>query len=122
MTNQKTDTIQGVTVTVRARKGADVWDEFAVKSKLPQSEIAANEYRVDKFVEYVTRTISAVGLPFTWPTVSSSTESIQAAYAAWCDFDPAFMIAWANLIYDANQPPLPEENLIPGNASSLPPP
>ena len=36
MINQKTDSFEGITLTVRARIGADVWDEFAVKAKLPK--------------------------------------------------------------------------------------
>ena len=120
MINQKTDTFENVTVTVRARRGADVWDEFEVKRKLPAAERAANEYRVDKFVEFVTQTVSVEGLSFAWPTVGSSADAVNAAYAAWCDMTPNLMIKWANLIYDANQPPLPDENLIPGNEPSLP--
>ncbi len=115
MLNQKTETYQGVTITVRARRGADVWDEFRVSGKFPRSEDEKNHYRLEKFVEYVTRTVSIEGdLGYEWPTIDSSNEVTQAAYAAWCDMDVSLMIAWANLIYDANQPPLPEENLIPG--------
>lgn len=115
MINQKTDTFEGVTITVRARIGADVWDEFAVKSKLVQIEVVNNEYRVDKFADFVTRTISVEGLTFEWPKVNSSADVMQAAYASWCEFSPKLMIFWHNLIWDVNQPPLPEENLIPGN-------
>lgn len=116
MTNTKVDTFENIHITVRARRGADVWDEFTVKSKLPASERETNPYRVDKFVEFVTCTITVDNLPFTWPRVSSSETEIQAGYQQWCDMSPQLMIFWANLIYDANQPPLPEENTTPGNA------
>lgn len=113
---EKTDTFDGITITVRARRGADVWDEFAVKSKLSKEEREANAYRVDKFAEFVTETVSVDGeLGFAWPSVGSSSEVVLAAYEAWCNLPPQLMISWANLIYDANQAPLPEANTTPGN-------
>lgn len=116
MINQKTETFDGITLTVRASRGADVWDEFTVKSKLPKEERDANSYRTDKFVEYVTRTVSVDGeLGFEWPTAGSSADVMAAAYAAWCDMSSKLMIFWANLLWDANQPPLPEANTTPGN-------
>jgi len=115
MINQKTDTFQGITLTVRARRGADVWDDLVVTRKIPQAERDQNSYRVEKFIEFVTRTVSVTGeLGFEWPTVGSSEESVQAAYAAWLDISDGLMIFWANLIYDANQAPLPTENVTPG--------
>lgn len=116
MINQKTDTFEGITLTVRARRGADVWDEFAVKAKLPPEEREANGYRVDKFAQFVTTTISITGdLGFAWPSVGSSQEIMEAAYQGWCDMPPNLMVFWANLSWDANQPPLPEANTTAGN-------
>jgi len=113
---QLTNTFDGITVTVRARRGADVWDEFVVKAKLPKEETAANSYRSDKFAEFVTATVSVSGeLGFKWATVNSSADEMQAAYEEWCNLDPDLMVKWWNLIYDAKKPPLPEANTTPGN-------
>src|ERR1051326_5650356 len=116
MINEKTATFENVTLTVRARKGADVWDEFTVKSKLPKEEREANPYLTDKFSQFVTTTVSVNGdLGFAWPSVGSSPEIMEAAYKGWCDMSPNLMVFWANLSWDANQPPLPEANTTPGN-------
>lgn len=114
---EKTITHDTLTITVRERRGIDVWDEIIVNGKLLFVNDDAEVYRQNKFVEFVTRTVSVVGdLGFEWPTANGTREAVQAAYVAWHDLAPALMIAWANALYDINQAPLPTENVIAGNA------
>lgn len=113
---QLTNTFEGITLTVRASRGADVWDEFIIKGKIAPAEREANGYRVDKFTDYVMRTVRVEGdLGFEWPTLTSSAEVVQAGYASWCEMPKERMIFWANLLWEVDKSPLPEANTTPGN-------
>lgn len=95
----KTDTYQGVTITVREPLGSDVFDAGAVLVALPKEEARASRRR-NTFVDNVLLTTDIQGLHFQWPTLQSSDEEIRQAYECWRQLDRNVLIFWANLIFD----------------------
>lgn len=96
----KTDTYQGVTITVREPLGSDVFDAGAVLMALPKEEARANRRR-NSFVDSVLLTTDIEGLHFQWVGLQSTDEEIRQAYECWRQLDRNLLIFWANLIYDA---------------------